>query len=111
MTSKKSVSFFDENDQQSGSRDNFVGFQEKQGKEDQIYQMMVMEPVSLKEIDEERSSFFDSDNFRELSSDESFSQFENEEGSQGQAGKGEFNHQTRPRNNSIPVSDRRRGKD
>ena len=43
--------------------------------------MMVMEPVSLKEIDQENSSFFDSDNFRELSSEESFGEFEDEKSS------------------------------
>lgn len=31
-----------------------------------------MEPVTLQEIDNENSSFFDSDNFKELSSGESF---------------------------------------
>jgi hypothetical protein len=65
-----------------------MNFKEKHLQEDEIYQMMVMEPVSLKEIDQENSSFFDSDNFRELSSEESFGKFEDEKSSSEGSRKG-----------------------
>ena len=38
-----------------------------------IYQKIIMQPVNVHEIDSENSSIFDSDNFREVDSDEDLS--------------------------------------
>ena len=49
-----------------------LDFNQKHLDEDEIYKKLIMEPVTLDEIDQENSSFFDSDNFKELSDNECF---------------------------------------
>lgn len=44
---------------------------------------MYLEPVTLQEIDFEHSSFFDSENFKELSSAESFEMSDKESSGEG----------------------------
>lgn len=41
-----------------------------QKEDNDLYKQIVMQPLSLHEVDSENSSFFDSDNFREVDSDE-----------------------------------------